>query len=84
MMPFGRVSHELQMVLNLKIPEHVDQNFTSHTFDHPDLDRMIREFEVTIDKVRRIQQMEALGEYLYSNYADGAAVLVLPDLWVRP
>lgn len=69
MMPFGRVSHELQMVLNLKIPAHIDQNFTSHTFDHPDLDRMIREFEVTIDKVRRIQQMEALGDYLYNNYA---------------
>ena len=69
MMPFGRVSHELQMVLNLKIPAHIDQNFTSHTFDHPDLDRMIREFEVTIDKVRRIQQMEALGDYLYDNYA---------------
>lgn len=69
MMPFGRVSHELQMVLNLKIPAHIDQNFTSHTFDHPDLDRMIREFEVTIDKVRRIQQMEALGDYLYTNYA---------------
>ncbi len=69
MMPFGRVSHELQMVLNLKIPEHIDQNFTSHTFDHPDLNRLVREFEVTIDKVERIRQMEELGEYLYSNYA---------------
>jgi peptide/nickel transport system substrate-binding protein len=69
MITFGRVSHELQMVLNLKIPEHIDQNFTSHTFDHPDLGRMIREFEVTIDKVERIRQMEALGDYLYGNYA---------------
>ena len=69
MITFGRVSHELQMVLNLKIPEHIDQNFTSHTFDHPDLGRMIREFEVTIDKVERIRQMEALGDYLYDNYA---------------
>ena len=69
MMPFGRVSHELQMVLNLKIPEHIDQNFTSHTFDHPDLGRMIREFEVTIDKAERVRQMEALGDFLYSNYA---------------
>ena len=69
MMPFGRVSHELQMVLNLKIPEHIDKNFTSHTFDHPDLGRMIKEFEVTIDKVERIRQMEALGDFLYNNYA---------------
>ena len=69
MMPFGRVSHELQMVLNLKIPEHIDQNFTSHTFDHPDLNKLVREFEVTIDKVERIRQMEALGDYLYNNYA---------------
>ena len=69
MMPFGRVSHELQMVLNLKIPLHIDQNFTSHTFDHPDLGRMIREFEVTIDKAERVRQMEALGDFLYSNYA---------------
>ena len=69
MITFGRVSHELQMVLNLKIPEHIDKNFTSHTFDHPDLGRMIREFEVTIDKVERIRQMEALGDYLYDNYA---------------
>ena len=30
---------------------------------------MIREFEVTIDKVERIRQMEALGDYLYDNYA---------------
>ena len=69
MITFGRVSHELQMVLNLKIPEHIDQNFTSHTFDHPDLGRMIREFEVTIDKAERVRQMEALGDYLYNNYA---------------
>ena len=69
MMPFGRVSHELQVVLNLKIPEHIDQNFTSHTFDHPDLNRLVREFEVTIDKVERIRQMEELGDYLYNNYA---------------
>ena len=69
MITFGRVSHELQMVLNLKIPAHVDQNFTSHTFDHPDLNRMVREFEVTIDKTERIRQMEALGDYLYNEYA---------------
>ncbi len=69
MMPFGRVSHELQVALNLKIPEHIDQNFTSHTFDHPDLDRLVREFAVTIDKTERIRQMEALGDYLYNNYA---------------
>ena len=69
MMPFGRVSHELQMVLNLKIPEHIDKNFTSHTFDHPDLGRMIKEFEVTIDKEKRVRQMEALGDFLYNNYA---------------
>ena len=69
MMYFGRVSHELQMVLNFKIPEHVDQNFTSHTFDHPDLGRMIKEFEVTIDKAERVRQMEALGDYLYDEYA---------------
>ena len=69
MMPFGRVSHELQMILNLKIPEHIDKNFTSHTFDHPDLGRMIKEFEVTIDKVERTRQMEALGDFLYNNYA---------------
>ena len=67
MITFGRVSHELQMVLNLKIPAHVDQNFTSHTFDHPDLNRMVREFEVTIDKTERIRQMEGLGDYLYNN-----------------
>ncbi len=69
MMTFGRVSHELQMVLNFKIPEHIDQNFTSHTFDHPDLGRMIKEFEVTIDKDERLRRMEALGNYLYDNYA---------------
>ena len=69
MMPFGRVSHELQVALNLKIPEHIDQNFTSHTFDHPDLDRLVREFAVTIDKTERIRRMEELGDYLYNNYA---------------
>ncbi len=69
MITFGRVSHELQMVLNLKIPEHIDQNFTSHTFDHPDLGRMVREFEVTIDKAERVRRMEALGDFLYNNYA---------------
>ena len=69
MMPFGRVSHELQVALNLKIPVHIDQNFTSHTFDHPDLDRLVREFAVTIDKTERIRRMEELGDYLYNNYA---------------
>ena len=69
MMTFGRVSHELQMVLNFKIPEHIDKNFTSHTFDHPDLGRMIKEFEVAIDKDDRLRRMEALGDSLYDNYA---------------
>ncbi len=75
MMTFGRVSHKLQVVLNFKTPAHIDQNFTSHTFDHDDMDRLIREFEVTINKDERVRRMEELGDYFYDNY------ITVPLFW---
>lgn len=75
MMTFGRVSHELQVILNFKIPESMDANFTSHTFDHPDMGKLISEFAVTIDKDERVRKMEELGDYFYDNH------ITIPLFW---
>jgi peptide/nickel transport system substrate-binding protein len=75
----GKVHHELQLPLNLRVHAQV-----AHYFDHPTVHDLVSKLAASVDNAERTQLVTQVGDYLYDNYASVPLFWIFPVLAVDP